>query len=710
MLVATNILLAQVTPVSQMEKLSRGLTAIPAQEEGIIVSWRLFGTDDIATTTFDLLRDGEVIAENIGSRTNFVDSLGSLTNKYQVVTKVDGVAVETSAAITPWKDVYKVLQLDRPEDGVDDVTGELYSYTPNDCSVGDVDGDGEYEIIVQWQPSNKTNNDNEWRHPGKEYIDCYRLNGEKLWRIDMGVNILAGDHHTQFLVYDFDCDGTSEVIMRTAPGSKDGLGEYVNQAADDPEIVAADNHYDWRAPERAALIGGQEYLTVFEGATGKAIHTIYYNPNRDGGYGGAASGTVLNWDDHEGQQDYAAYYGNRGNRYLATVAYLDGPDKCPSAIMCRGYYTYSYLWAVGFDGEKLKHKWLHASVSKTQVDLTDADWNVASRTYDSNTFGINDYYTAYGQGNHNVSVADVDEDGCDEIIYGGATIDNDGWLMYSTGLRHGDAIDVADIIPSRPGYEVFRCLECEPYGVEIHDARTGEKIYYLTAHKDTGRALTADISADYEGMEFWGSTGNYPRESASGEFEMFYNSSPSVNFRIYWDGDLQDELFDGSLDTETGIAHPNIMKWDGTTFVKTLIEYNGSQTCNWTKATPCLQADILGDWREELLMWNLHDPSQLNLIVSNIASEYRVPTLMHDHNYRLGVAWQNVAYNQPPHLGYYLPNAKFCTENGENSLVEVIDEVQPSSSAYYDLYGRKLKGKPTRAGIHICEGKKFVVK
>jgi rhamnogalacturonan endolyase len=696
------------TPSMQMEKLTRGLIAMPAQDGGIFVSWRLLGTDSIKSTTFDLMRDGEVIVKNICGRTNFTDPNGSGTSEYQVVVKVDGVETEKSDVAIPWGKTYKVLQLDRPASGVDDVTGEDYTYTPNDCSVGDVDGDGEYEIIVQWQPSNKTDNGNEGKHPGNEFIDCYRLNGEKLWRIDMGVNILAGDQHTQFLVYDFDCDGKSEIIMRTAPGSKDGMGQYVNQAADDPTIAAADNHHDWRAPGSAALIGGQEYLTVFEGATGKALHTIYYNPNRDGGYGGAASGTELNWDDREGRQDYVATYGNRGNRFLAAVAYLDGPDKLPSAVMCRGYYTYSYLWAVDFDGEKLKHKWLHASVSKTQVELTDVDWNVTSRTYDSNTFGTNDFYTAYSQGNHNISVADVDGDGCDEIIYGGATIDNDGWLMYSTGLGHGDAIDVADIIPSRPGYEVFRCLEGVPYGVEMHDARTGEKIYYLTAHKDTGRSLTADISADYEGLEFWGSTGNYPRESASGLFEMFYDSSPSVNFRIYWDGDLQDELFDGSLDTETGIAHPNIMKWDGTTFVKTLIEYNGSQTCNWTKATPCLQADVMGDWREELFMWNIQHPAQLNIVASNIPSEYRVPTLMHDHLYRMGVAWQNVCYNQPPHLGYYLPAAKF---SADDSATDLIDDIQiEHASAYYDLSGRALKGRPTCAGIYIYNNKKVIIK
>ena len=654
---------AQVTPTSQMEPLTRGIIAMPAQSgRGIFISWRLLGTDPASTTSFDVVRDGTTIASNLGYQTNYTDADGTSESKYRIVTRRNGEIVETSAEVSPQSEVYRVLQLERPADGIDDLTNAPYSYTPNDCSVGDVDGDGEYEIIVQWQPSNKTDNgDTKW-HPGKAYIDCYRLNGTKLWRIDMGINILAGDHQTQILVYDFDRDGKAEIILRTAPGTKDGQGKYVNQVADDASIRNADNNKDWRAKNFGTIQGGQEYLTVFEGATGKAIHTIFYNPNRDAGYGGEASGTVFNWDDRSGKSDYTATYGNRGNRFLAAVAYLDGPDQNPSAVMCRGYYTQAFLWAVDFKNNKLSQKWLHASVSKTKVEVTNANGVKTSYNYNSNTFGTSDCYTAYGQGNHNMSVADVDGDGCDEIIYGAATIDNDGKLLYSTGLGHGDALHVADIIPNRPGYEVLRCCETSPFGLEIHDAKTGAMIFHQSASKDTGRALAANISSDYEGLEFWGSTGNPPRESASGNFNSFTNETPSINFRIFWDGDLQEELFDGALDTETGIAHPTIMKWSGSGFMSTPVEYNGSQTCNWTKATPCLQADILGDWREELIMWNINDPSQLNIISSNIPSNNRVPTLMHDHNYRLGVAFQNVSYNQPPHLGYYLPNCDFSCE------------------------------------------------
>ena len=694
------------TPVTQMEKLTRGLVALPAATGGMFVSWRMMGTDPL-TTTFDLLRNGKLIAADLANCTNYTDPLGAAKSRYQVVVKVDGLEVERTEAVSPWNNQYKVLQIDRPSDGIDDVTGLTYSYTPNDCAVGDVDGDGTYELILQWQPSNKTDNDNKGKHPGNEYIDCYRMDGEKLWRIDMGVNMLAGDHHTQMLVYDFDGNGRAELILRTAPGTKDGQGRYVSLAADDATISSVDNSIDWRAPYSEAITGGQEYLTVFEGATGKALHTIFYNPNRDTGYGGEATGLAFNWDDRKGKADYVATYGNRGNRFLAAVAYLDGNDQRPSAVMCRGYYTQAYLWAVDFDGQKLSHKWLHASVSKTEVQRTDANWQVTSRYYDSNTFGTSDSYTAYGQGNHNLSVADVDGDGCDEIIYGGATIDNDGWLLYTTGLGHGDALHVADIIPDRPGYEVYRCCESSPYGSEMHDARTGETIYHQTAGKDTGRCLAADVTDAFRGLEFWAGQGQSPRESATGNFDVFTTTMPSINFRIYWDGDLQDELFDGSLDTTTGIAHPNIMKWNGNAFDTFDAGFNNSQTCNWTKATPCLQADLLGDWREELVMWNLDDPSQLNIITTNAPSAYRVPTLMHDHNYRLAVAFQNVAYNQPPHLGYYLPDANFdhpdpaigqtepslaghqlkkafCFDSLDNTYITIAYPDEPKGSAWED--------------------------
>ena len=377
----------------QMERLTRGVVVVPSQKGGNsnFVSWRLLGTDD-ENTTFDVVRDGNVIKSGIADRTNYVDNGGFKTSKYQIIAKVGGTAVDTTEAVTPWDNVYTRIQLSRPAGGVtpDNVS---YTYSPNDCSVGDADGDGEYEIFVKWDPSNAKDNSHSG-YTGNVYIDCYKLDGTKLWRVDLGKNIRAGAHYTQFLVYDFDKDGKAEMICKTAPGSKDSRGYYVSAAATDEKLKdEVSNRDDYRS-SGGYILKGPEYLTVFSGETGHAVHTVYYNPNRQFGLGEVSDG-MGNWGDT---------YGNRGDRYLATVAYLDGPDRRPSAVMCRGYYSQAYLWAVGFDGKELKTKWLHGSVSDTKVELTDASGKKTTKEYTENTHPDNSgSKTAYGNGNHNLS-------------------------------------------------------------------------------------------------------------------------------------------------------------------------------------------------------------------------------------------------------------------------------------------------------------------
>lgn len=645
---------AQNTPESQMEKLTRGVLSVPAASgSGRFVSWRFFGTDT-DNTSFDVMRDGTVIARDLYDKTCYVDNGGFKSSKYQIVTKVNGEEVETSEECEIFADNYfQSVQLDLPAGGSN--SSGSYTYSPNDCSVGDVDGDGQYELFVKWDPSNSKDN-SQSGYTGNVFIDCYKLDGTKLWRIDLGKNIRAGAHYTQFMVYDFDGDGKAEMMLKTGPGSKDAAGKYVSEAADEDEIKSVDNTKDWRNSS-GKVTGGQEYLTVFSGKTGEALHTVYYRPNRapksDGTpqWGGAPSWT-FNWDDRSGKTDTS--YGNRGERYLGGVAYLDGPDKNPSAIFSRGYYTYAYVWAVDFDGEKLTTKWLSASPSKTKVMLFDAEGNPQTKTYSSSTSGSGSR-TMYGNGNHNLSIADVDGDGCDEIIWGSAALDNDGWLLYATGYGHGDAIHLSDLIPDRPGLEVFEVHEGSPYGWDLHDAATGEVIYSATSNGDNGRGMAADIDGDYKGFEFWSAAKDGTHSVTDGK--AISQSQGSTNFRIYWDGDLQDELFDGGYSSSTGGCTPKVTKWNGSnTSDLARLTDDHSRTCNTTKATPCLQADILGDWREELIMWNGEDPSKINIFATNTETSYRVPTLMHDHVYRMGVAWQNTAYNQPPHLGYYLPN------------------------------------------------------
>ena len=681
---------------AQLEKLDRGLVAVK-NGNSTMVSWRLLRTD-AENTTFDLLRGEATIAQNL-TVSNYTDAGGTDASEYRVVTRQDGVATDTTEAVRRWSDIYRHVTLDRP------ASQPGYHYFPNDCSVADLDGDGQYELVIKWDPSNNQDNSKSGK-TGRVYLDAYKLDGTKLWRIDLGQNIRAGAHYTQFLVYDFNGDGRAEHICKTAPGSVDGQGAYVNQAADDSAILGHLNQLNYANTE-GRVLSGAEYLTVFEGTTGRAVHTIWYNPNR-----GFTTGEVKTLDNSI-NNIWGDNYGNRCDRFLACVAHLDGEEQAASAVMCRGYYTRAYLWAVDFDGQKLKTRWLHASVSPTQVEVTDADGNMTTHTYSTNTSGIksgtNDvhfYCTAYGQGCHSVSVGDVDGDGYDEIIYGSAAIDHDGQLLHTTGLGHGDALHLSDLMPDRPGLEVMMVHEEAPFGWSVRDAETGELIIHHTGAEDTGRGLAADILADHRGFEYWHSDDfNTTQNIYSSQDEVvghYTQNYPFYNFRIYWNGDAQDELFDkGAL---------NDGKWNR---LLSTGNYGNSVTYG-SKANPLLIADILGDWREEIIMFDKSDSASINIFTTTTATQICIPTLMHDHIYRMSVAWQNVGYNQPPHLGYYLPDrvASRFVVSGNGQKEQTVEQGQPiaditcrlencSRATLYYVYlnGERIKSYATPDGF-----------
>lgn len=667
----TGIMAQTLTPQSQMEPLTRGLVAIHKSSGGNFISWRLLGTD-AEGTTFDLYRDGKVISKNL-SATSYADGSGQTSSVYQVVTHREGMEDETSGEAQTWETIYKTMKLDRPTGGsffykkgywgnnkpAADST-DYYNYYAHEASVADVDGDGEYEILVKWDPTNTHDNSNSG-FTGNVYYDCYRMNyatgnedlsGQKLWRIDLGKNIRAGSHYNQPMFFDFNGDGKAELICKTGPGSKDGLGRYVTEAATDETIRnATDNETDYRNSS-GHILTGPEYLTVFDGQTGKALHTIWYNPNR--GFTTGKASAYGDWGDS---------YGNRGERFLAGVAYLDGPDGNPSAVMCRGYYTRAYLWAVDFDGTSLKQKWLHASVSKTRVNVYGPENTlVKSTTYNKNTSGVGDEYTAYGQGCHSLAVGDVDGDGCDEIMYGSAAVDNDGGLLYSTGLGHGDASHLSDFMPDRPGLEYMMPHEHAPYGWHVRDAATGELLLYHTSSEDNGRGMAAVTLANTRGGQFW-SAANYNVYDI--DDNVISTARPAYCFRIYWDGDPQDELLDGVA----------ITKFNGTENTR-LLSANGCIK-NGSKAYPVLSADLFGDWREELVLCQADDSCTLRIYSTTEATKHVVPTLMHDHTYRMSICWQNVAYNQPPHVGYYMPDsvaARFVPVEGKKEQTVQLDD------------------------------------
>ena len=639
---------AQITLSTQKERLDRGVVALPNRSGGgKFVSWRLLGTDDPDRTTFSLLRNGKTIKEGL-SVSNYKDAGGTNSSQYQVVTLVDGLPVDTSKAVTAWDKVWLKVPLTQPAKG----TAGGGTYSPNDCSVGDVDGDGQYELFVKWDPSTAKDN-SQGGVTDNVFIDCYRLDGTHLWRIDLGRNIRAGAHYTQFMVYDFDGDGRAEMMCKTAPGSKDGQGQYVNQAATDDKIKAASNTKVW-ADGNGRVDGGHEYLTVFRGLTGEAIHTIAYNPNRSAKSELSEAKGSFNWDDRSGKNDYTSY-GNRGERYLAAVACLDGPNGKASGIFCRGYYTYAYVWAVDFDGQQLKPRWLHRSDSKTQYKVVSYTANPAgtTKTYSAKAAtGQASSRTMYGNGNHNMAVADVDGDGCDEIIWGSAALDQDGTLLYATGFGHGDAIHMGPMIPGRPDLQVFQVHEEKgTYAWDIHDAATGEILSKGGPEGvDNGRGMAAQLTAKSD--EWWVSSAGAREQRSAVTGNTASSAKSSVNFRMYWDGSVQDQLLDGSTLDKYNDASNSFSR------LVTFYNLGPGSTCNGTKNTPNLLADIFGDWREELILYQVSDNETcLGIYTTNYETQYPVPTLMHDHTYRMAVCWQNTAYNQPPHLGYNLAAA-----------------------------------------------------
>lgn len=656
----------------QAEKLDRGVVAVKA-DKGVFVSWRSLLGDD-KSLMFDVYRDGTKINATPLKVTNFTDAAGTPGAKYQVKAILNGTDIETSKEATAWADNFLRVHLDRPAGGTSPAGGKdeqrNYTYTPDDVSVGDVDGDGQWELIVKWFPTNQADNSFR-RYTGNTILDCYKLDGTKLWRIDLGQNIRSGNHYTQFMVYDFDGDGKAELICKTAPGTIDGQGKAVllgdAKVTDDYRTKSGDNS--------GIILSGPEYLTVFNGQTGAEINTIDYNPPRN---------IISAWGDS---------YGNRCERYLAGVAYLDG--KTPSAIFCRGYYTAAYVWAVNFDGQKLTEKWLHKSETKGK--------------------GL------YGEGAHSLTIGDCDGDGFDEIVYGAAILDHDGVTVLRTGAGHGDALHLSDMDPDREGLEIFMVHEEKSssykWDSEFRDARTGEIIWGTPqTGNDIGRGLAANISSKFRGYEVWPgswfdtSTGTGDKATrknktftCTGEIAID-GKVPSSNFRIYWDGDLLDELFDGKYNSGQGKSYPIIEKrsenLNGTAASWAFSGYSNAGSANGTKATPNLQADLFGDWREEIILHDQETESDLLIFSTTIPTDYRVNTLMQDRQYRVAIAWQNVAYNQPPHLSYNLEEA-FNTQgaisinNGSlNQVIYLGDEAQTIEFTVKRATGVEITGLP----------------
>ena len=589
------------------EKLSRGLIGIPT-EEGMYFSWRMT-LEDAAGLQFDLYRSSnggaevKLNKEPIDRTSDFLDRTVDYTvdNRWTLKATTGEVATWTRLKGEE-RNPYLSIPICKPEDG--EIAGEPFTYTANDCSVGDLDGDGEYEIILKWSPSNSK------RPPqrgftGNTYLDAYKMDGTRLWRIDLGPNVRSGAATTNFLVFDFDGDGCAEICCKTGDGTVDGLGHRIGDAQVDWRT------WDKKSPTYGKIVNGPEYLTVFEGRTGKELDSKEYIPTRYplDGWGGVGGNCG---NDNTG---------GRSDRFTAGVAFLDG--KTPSPVMVRGWYGRTVVAAWTFTNGALKHTW----------------------TFDSAAPGWEAYS---GMGNHSVTVADFDGDGCDEICVGAMTVDHDGKGLFTTGLRHGDALHAGRFIPSRQGMQVFGVHENEgdneivkrTPAVAMFDGATGEIIWQDGLGQDAGRGVAADIDPRYDGAECWCNIGGLRRGDTG---EIICNRKPdSCNFTIYWDADPLAELLD----------HVSISKWNwNAESTDLLLKAEGVVSNNGTKGNPCLSGDILGDWREEVI-WPSEDQTELRIYSTTIPAVDRRATWMNDRQYRLAIAWQNVAYNQPPHPSF----------------------------------------------------------
>ena len=593
----------------QMERLTRGVV-VSNVGSGVLVSWRLLGNES-PDTEFNLYRDGTKIA-TIGKTdgTNYLDKSGKTTSKYTVAAVVDGkeqtaqgvsVVLDKSVSNSDKSFPYKTLKLEVPASQTMP-DGEVCTYTPNDMSAADLDGDGEYELILKWDPSNAHDN-SQTGYTGTVFIDAYKLDGTRLWRIDLGKNIRAGAHYTQFQVFDYDGDGKAEMIVKTADGTIDGTGKAIG-----------DKSKDYRDAS-GTILKGPEYLTVFRGVDGAAIATITYEPSRD---------INQHVKGKEGHGYWGDNYGNRCERYLAATGYLDGVH--PSAIFVRGYYSSAYVAAYDFDGKDLKLRWLHKSEYPGQ--------------------GL------YGEGNHSLQAVDLDGDGYDEIFFGAAALNHDGTLRYRTGLGHGDAHHIGDLDPDLPGLESWDVHEHKDAQYTEEMRANDGKIIWGTPQPsaegvDNGRGMAADVDSEYRGYEMWSAKGG-GMKTAKGK--LIGTPAVSQNFRIYFDGDEYDELLDGAFVTKfNSSSKKSETYFDGPSAL-------GVTGCNGTKNTPSLVADLFGDWREEMVVRSEKDPTLLYIVSTPVESKLRVYTLMHDATYRTAVASENTAYNQPPHVGYYLPD------------------------------------------------------
>ena len=631
------------------ERLDRGVVAFRTSGDSVCIQWRYLPTDP-QDITFDVLRDGKVIGQtSAAAATFFMDANPVASATVYEVKPSRSTSLNLPSSTGTWTlpanapigylDIPLTPPVAASEGSAAAPEGSHrgVSYNANDATMADLDGDGQMEIILKWDPSNSRDN-SQSGITSPTILEALRLDGTSMWRVNLGPNIRSGAHYTPFIVADLDGDGCAELLVRTSDGTIDGTGAVLGDPAANhvrqPDTLAYQangnpreqfrgpgwpNNMDRKAARGGFVYKGPEWVTCFDGKTGRALSTVDYIPAR---------GNLRDWGDN---------YANRSDRFLAGCAYLDGEHL--SALFCRGYYTRTGIAAYDFDGKDLSVRWV--------FDTNTPEW----RSY-------------AGQGNHNLRIGDVDGDGCDEITYGSMAVDHDGRGLYNTGFGHGDAMHLT-AFSLDAGLQLWDCHENKRDGSDFRDARTGKVLFQILSNKDVGRCMAADIDPNNPGLEMWSSASGGVC-NVRGEVIDSTARIP-INFGIWWDGDLLRELLDHERVSKY-IPLPNASRQGGEgseeTLTGTPYDFSGSKSCvtlmkmdecdfnNGTKSNPALCADVLGDWREEVLT-RTKDNRHLRLYITPIPTKYRFHTFLSDPVYRHSLVMQNVGYNQPTNVGFF---------------------------------------------------------
>ena len=644
--VATLLFCIGASAQRKMDNLGRGLVAVPLAENGngigTLISWRRLGTE-YYDVTYNLYYNGSLLAQGL-TNTNYIHTHSITGNEtYQVAAVACGETKEKCASVMVWPGWQMYRNGDRYVGGYKDITlGEVYSrggvnvtndYSPNDIEIADLDGDGELEFIIKRMNMEDANNlYNNMTDPAYDIIEAYEFDGTRLWWIDVGANMVsANSTETNIIAFDWDQDGAAEVVLR---GADDMVIHYMENGVERTQNIGtyglSYRNDIYHAANGTFTNTGNEYLIYLNGATGKPYNIgnnnepwmIYPLPRLEQGETDVADAW---W--------YSAQYtgtgkpgilGHRDSKYFMGAPFLDG--RKPALFLGRGIYTRHKMIALNLDPGS--HKW-----------YTRWTWNCN-----------NPNSPWFGNGYHNFLIADVDEDGRDEIVYGSMVIDDNGMGLSTTGFQHGDAQHVGDFNPYRKGLEFYGCLEDAPYyGSNYRDATTSEILYKFTATGDDGRCLMDNFSNTYPGcLGRSASGGSTEFSSITGQIINGLSETLDagrLNFRIYWDGDLLSEWQDspGQTNDKISINKPGLGR---------IFNADGTAANNDTKHNTCFQGDIIGDWREEFIA--RVDSRTIRLYTSGVYSDFSLPSLWYDHQYRQAMVTQEMVYNLPPHLSFFL--------------------------------------------------------